>query len=493
MLLKLGVFGSGAILMALEMLALRLISMHFGGALRETSVVIAVFLIAMSLGYALGGRAGDRWPQAQTLMAVMLGAGLCIEPIPLLNEALAERVFQSALPDSIHALIVCFSLYFLPVVLMASVSPMAIRLLARQVEETGKVAGNVAALSTVGSIVGTLGTSYFLIDLFQSYSKTVYFLGILMLLLAGLVGLETLRWRRRLPVAAAALLVVLLEARPVGGEVIFERDSIYHHILVKDEGPYRILYFDNSTESRMLRDDPLNGGYEYTDFFHIPFLFNSNIKNVLFIGLGGGTGPKRFVHDYPQVYVEAVDVDPVVVDVAQKYFQVQPGPRLKLHVQDGRAFIKRTSQIYDLIVLDAYTRNRYGSTIPPHLTTREYFQQLRQRLSPQGCLVYNCTGSETSAITRALYKTIATAFSQQYLFDTESSLNTVFVAWNGQGSRLTRERMVARARNLVQKGVVKLPNFVRRVGQLYSGPVETADVPLLTDDYAPVDTLMRRY
>lgn len=491
MLLKLGVFGSGAILMALEMLALRLISMNFGGALRETSVVIAVFLIAMSLGYALGGRMGDRWPHARTLMGVMLIAGLCIEPIPFLNQALAERIFQSALPASIHALTVCFCLYFVPVVLMAGVSPMAIRLLARQVEETGKVAGNVAALSTVGSIVGTLGTSYFLIDLFQSYSRTVYFLGILMILLAGLVGLETLG-SRRLP-AAAALLVLLAGTRPAGAEVIFERDSIYHHILVKDEGPYRILYFDNSTESRMLRDDPLNGGYEYTDFFHVPFILNPNIRRVLFIGLGGGTGPKRFVNDYPQVQVEAVDVDPVVVEVAQKYFQVRPGPRLKLHVQDGRAFIKRASKTYDLIVLDAYTRNRYGSTIPPHLTTREYFQQLRQRLSPRGCLVYNCTGGETSAITRALYKTIATSFSQQYLFSAETSLNTVLVAWNGEGPRLTRERWIERARQLVQKGFVKLPNFVRRAGQLYTEPLDTADVPLLTDDYAPVDTLMRRY
>jgi len=492
MLLKLGVFGSGAVLMALEMLALRLISMNFGGALRETSVVIAVFLIAMSLGYALGGRVGDRWPQARTLMGVMLAAGLCIEPIPWLNEALAERIFRSALPDSLHALIVCFCLYFVPVVLMAGVSPMAIRLLARQVEETGKVAGNVAALSTVGSIVGTLGTSYFLIDLFQSYSRTVYFLGILMVLLAGLVGLETLG-SRRLPAAVGALVGFLLGAQPAAAEVIFERDSIYHHILVKDEGPYRILYFDNSTESRMLRNDPLNGGYEYTDFFHIPFILNPNLRTVLFIGLGGGTGPKRFVNDYPQVQVEAVDVDPVVVEVAQKYFQVQPGPRLKLYVQDGRAFIKRTSKTYDLIVLDAYTRNRYGSTLPPHLTTREYFQQLRQRLSPRGCLVYNCTGSETSAITRALYKTLATAFSQQYLFDTETSLNTVFVAWNGTGPRLTREQWVERARKLVQRGVVKLPNFVRRAGQLYTEPLETADVPVLTDDYAPVDTLMRRY
>jgi spermidine synthase len=491
MLLKVGVFGSGAVLMALEMLALRLISMNFGGQLREMSAVIAVFLIAMSLGYYLGGRAGDRWPHPLTLVTAMLAAGVCIMPIPLLNNALAERMYQSVLPDSVHALIVSFLLYFLPVVLMAGVSPMAIRLLARQVEESGKVAGNVAALSTLGSILGTLGTSYYLIDLFQSYSKTVYCLGLLMGLLAVVVWLEHVSQRRRLA-AAAGLLILLSAPRPAAAEVIYERDSVYHHILVKDEGVYRILYFDNSTESRMLRNDPLNGGYEYTDFFHIPFLLNENIRSVLVVGLGGGTGPKRFVHDYPRAVVDAVDVDQAVVEVAQKYFYVKPGPRLKLHVQDGRAFIKRSTKTYDLIIFDAYTRNRYGSTIPPHLTTREYFQQLRQHLSPRGCLVYNCTGGEMSAITRALYKTIATAFSQQYLFDTETSLNTVFVAWNGGGPRLTKEQFVERAQRLVEKGVVKLPNFVHRAGQLYTGPIDTSDVPLLTDDYAPVDTLMRR-
>lgn len=491
MAIRIAVFGSGAVLMALEMLALRLVAMNFGSALRETSIVIAVFLVAMSLGYYLGGRMGDRWPHRMTLAGVMLGAGLLIEPIPLLNEYVAARIAQSSVPAHLHALSVCVALYLLPVVLMAGVSPIAIRLLAKDVRRSGAVAGNISALSTAGSIIGTIGTSYYLIDLFKSYNKTVYVLGLVMGVLAALVWFNHVRRRPRKHVAFLGLLLVILAAACRADTIVFQRDSIYHHILVSDDHTYRTLRFDNKNESRMLRSDPMDGGLDYTYYCHIPFCLDRRITNVMVIGLGGGTLPKRYVHDYPAVVVDAVEIDRVVCDVAQKFFDVRPGPRLRLHVQDGRAFVMRATNVYDLIVIDAYTVNRYGSTIPAHLTTREFFRQARQRLSAHGWLAYNCAQAPHRPMTAALVKTMATCFTQLFVFKSAHGENTIIVASVAALPFHTPDQLVALASQALRDGAVRLPTMVSRAGDLCTNTFDTARAVLLTDDYAPVDTLMR--
>ncbi|HIE52038.1 MAG TPA: hypothetical protein EYP85_09790 [Armatimonadetes bacterium] len=488
MLVRFVVFGSGAVLMATEILGFRVIGKTFGTALREYSAVIAVFLGAMSLGYYLGGRWGDRWPRPLTLVLVMVGGGVAVALVPVLDPSLSTAIADSSLPLGVHALLTATLLFSPPALLLASVSPIAIRLLSRRVEETGRVAGSVAAVSTVGSILGTLLTGFYLIGAFR-VSHTLYGLGGVMVLLAACIA-ATERWSQ---VAAVVLAGVFLGTTPTAAEVIFERDSPYHHILVQDEGGYRTLYFDNSPESRMLISDPLNGAFEYTDFFHLALVFHPQVREVLMLGLGGGSIPKRFVHDYPQVRVDAVDVDPLVIEVAQRFFAVQPGPRLNLIAQDARVYLRRTPRKYDFIALDAYTTNRYGSTVPFHLTTQEFFALVKRRLTPRGVIAYNIVERPAYGpykFLRAMVKTMSTQFPTLYLFEAEGSYNTVIFATQ-EANRLSGEEIVSRARRLVEQKKVSLPHFVRRAGQLYSGTINTDDVPLLTDDYAPVDDLLR--
>lgn len=496
LILRIVVFGSGAVLMALEMLAFRIMAVTFGSALYQTTAVIAVFLTAMSVGYYLGGKIGDRWPHPQTLALAMGASGIFIVLVPALNDAVSGRVFESSFPEKYHALIAASVIFSGSALLLATVSPIAIRLGTRAVEDTGKVAGTVAALSTIGSIAGTVLTGFYLIDLFGSYRRLVYCLGVVMFLLAVMMsaisGVAAVVRRRSHVVAVGVLL--LLGALPARAQnVVFERDSAFHHVVVRDEGTKRILYFDNAPQSQMDRDDPVSGGFEYTDFFHMAFLFNPDIKDVLFLGLGGGSAPKRFLYDYPQVRGDAVDVDPLVIEVAQKYFGVKPGPRLRLIEGDARVYVKRTTKTYDLIILDAYTSSRYGSTIPHHLTTREFFREVARCLRPGGVIAYNVTGEVEgwgSAITRALLKTITTEFTSPYLFQAESSRNTVILAFKGATHKLSQSDVVRRAQELVKQGKVKLPEFVRRASRMVPVP-NVNDAVLLTDDYAPVDRLMR--
>jgi spermidine synthase len=410
---------------------------------------------------------------------------------PIVEPPIADKIFNSHLPEILHALLWTVLVYFLPVLLLATSSPIAIRLAAKSVTETGRTAGGISALSTVGSILGALAAGFYLVNVLE-IPDIVYSLGGVMLVMAGLVGGV---YRKQGLKAVVALVCILTFAVGVGAErrILFERQTPYHHIIVADEDGVRWLHFDNTFQSSMDPKDPMKGFLEYTDYFHCGFLFNENVKEVLIVGLGGASGPKSFLHYYPNVNVDVAEIDPVVVDVAKKYFGLKDDARLKIHTQDGRVFIKKSPKQYDLIILDAYSANRYGLTVPRHLVTKEFFQEIYDKLSPDGIMIYNIAANfdnYANKMTRALHKTAAAVFKSQYTWGVETSWNVVLVALKSPQT-MTKEQLVARAKELVREGKVKLPEYVERVSRLHTARYRTDDVPMLTDNYAPVDSLMR--
>ena len=527
--LLMAVLLGGAVLMALEILAFRIIDKTFGSALRETSVVIAVFLAAMSVGYWAGGRLGDRRPRVSTLVLVLLAAGLEALVVPELDAAISPRVFASPLPLSLHAAVVTISLFFLPTMALAAVSPIAVRLLAAGVERSGSVAGGVAALSTVGSILGSVSAAFVLIDWMASVHRTIRLLALVALGLAALLAAvraldpaaldgRPASWlaRRRFGVAVAALLVaggalVWTVSRlgsasvtppdnvgeaprptdPFRGEVVFEADSRFHHIVVVDRGRSRSLLFKHAeVQSRMSLDDPYAGASEYTDYFHIPMLLLDEPRSALFVGLGGGSAPKRFARDYPEVTVDVVELDPMVVEVAQRFFHFEPGPRLRVANLDGRAFLKRSAERWDVIGIDAYSTNAYGSTMPAHMATREFFAEVRERLTDDGYLVMNVAAPARTPISLAIARTIAEVFPRPMVF--AGATGNTLVVGSRAGKLWTRDEVVARAAAGIASGRIRLTALETRARNLLTSSLAFGDALVLTDDYAPVDTLMRQ-
>jgi spermidine synthase len=500
------VFTCGAVLMALEVAAFRIIGRSFGTAIRETTVVIAVFLVAMSIGYWLGGRTGDRHPTIYAIAFVMLAAGGATLLIPLIDRQLSRSLVAGSLPLSVHALVATVTLFAMPVCLLAAMTPIAVRLLSREVAQSGSVAGGISALSTAGSVLGSILTAFVLLDWLQSIDATVRFLGSVSIAVAVVllvaharqfVSVRARRYAIGLATAVAVTVIIGVAARPMdlsGFEepnaryrLLYARDSPYHRVSVREhDEKRRDLLFDLNVESTMPVRDPAGPGLDYTNYFHIDRLLRPDLKRVLFIGLGGGTGPRQFAARYPDVTVDAVDVDPVVVDVAQRFFAVKPGPRLKLHTQDGRVFLQRATESWDLIVIDAYTVNQYGSTIPPHLCTREFFELAASHLTPDGLLHFHCAASRIAVLPRALYKTLRLVYPSVSVFG-----NAELIAAK-RPRPLDKPALVARARELVATGVWRDPRMVDRVATLVEIRPPTLDVPILTDDYAPVDLLFRR-
>lgn len=214
-------------------------------------------------------------------------------------------------------------------------------------------------------------------------------------------------------------------------------------------------------------------------------LVQEDVDRVLFVGGGGFTAPQRFRALYPNVTVDVVEIDPAVIHTATEYFGLREGPRLRVHRGDGRAFLRETNATYDLIVLDAYRADR----VPFHLTTVEFFELARSHLDADGMLVANVISAPSgrgSAFFRAEYATMAAAFPHVVAFPTANGpyLQNIEVV---AGARPLNESALA-ARAPTRDVGVPVQSAVRRI----RGPesVRTDDVPVLTDDRAPVDELL---
>jgi spermidine synthase len=289
-------------------------------------------------------------------------------------------------------------------------------------------------------------------------------------------------------------LVFLLGVLGVRAEVIFQAYSPYHHVMVIDEKGMRTLSFDGTHETRMSLRDPSKGHFEYTELFHYAWLWNTNITRVLMLGLGGGSTQRAFLQDYPGVRIQTVEIDPVVVQVASNYFQVPTSPRHQIQVSDARTFLRRSRDRYDLIILDAYTKHRYGSQIPQHLATREFFELAQDHLTTNGVLAYNVITVSRIGNTDAggaLGRTLQAVFPQVYCFKANSSLNVVMIATRDP-VRVGNAELLRRGSVLLNRGSSAPTGLFGRVGTFRTElPREAARAPLLTDDYAPVESLDR--
>ncbi|MCS7091645.1 MAG: fused MFS/spermidine synthase [Verrucomicrobiota bacterium] len=289
--------------------------------------------------------------------------------------------------------------------------------------------------------------------------------------------------------------VAVMIAASAAAQVVFEATSPYHNIRVEDRAGMRLLTFDGTLQTRMSLADPLSGHFEYIEYFHLPWLWNTQVSRVLMIGLGGGSAQRQWAAWYPEVQFETVEIDPVVVRVAREYFGLRDGPTQKVIVSDGRLHVRRSRQVWDVVLVDAYTENRYGAFIPYHLATREFFGIVQDRLSPNGVMAYNAIGTLSgwqSDVICSLYRTMTDVFPQVYLFPAQSSHNVVLIATR-EARRRSRAELEQVARHLQHSGRIRLSQFLTRVRALReSVPSHFARCGILTDDYAPVDGLLTR-
>ena len=414
-------FISGGVLMALEFAASRLLAPFFGSSIYVWGSLIGVIMSALALGYFMGGWLIDRNPSEGLLHKIIFLSAILIAIIPIHSFILLPLF--SGLGLIYGSLVSTMIIFGPPMILLAMVAPMVIRLQAVNKEEVGVTSGSVYAISTVGSIFGIFISVFLMIPDFGT-QKTILALSIVLFLMSA---------SRIKNVSAMTFMLVLIVGflmpktmYALVPAMIYSAESEYHSIHVFRE-ENKILLMSNyvgGAQTVSYDNQTLTGAYY--DYFNLgPVLNKKSNANVLFIGMGGGTSIKQLLHFF-NVTIDAVEIDSKIVDVAREYFGITDSERLRIHVGDGRVFIKDNSN-YDIVCLDTFI----GFQIPPHLATKEFFMDVKESLNDDGIVMMNVVSINDTRLLNSTANTLHSVFPSVYSLKIDWG-NTILIAFNNK-------------------------------------------------------------
>ncbi len=475
----------GAILMALEILSSRVLAPHFGNSVYVWGSIISVFLAALSLGYVWGGRLADRHPSMAALGRLVVLAALFQAVVLVAGSRLAAWLGELTGGTPAGTLLATAVLFGPASVLLATVSPYAVRLAARDLGRLGNTAGRLYALSTLGSLAGTLGCTFVLIP----FLELRQIVGLLTAATAATAAISLAgSLRSEVPAAAlAALLLVLavpaasLPERLQEG-VIYERVTPYQTLQVRERDGVRILESDRIWQAAVRLSDG-ESMLPYARYAAGGFLVQPRLRRMLVIGLGGGSIGGHLQRQIPGLEIDYVDIDPAVPEVARRFLAFREGPRTRVFVADGRNFLRGSKQRWDYIFGDAYI----GLSVPFHLTTIEFLDEVKRHLEPGGVFGLNVAGGLSHPFSQAMYRTVRERFRSVYLLRVPDSLNAVVIA--SDFPELTTAELVARGRELDRRWRLE-PSFAEIASHRQAVDFVSSEVPVLSDEFAPVDRLI---
>ncbi|MCX7804414.1 MAG: fused MFS/spermidine synthase [Planctomycetota bacterium] len=476
----------GAAVMAVELLGARFLGAAYGGSLTVWAAIISVTLLSLAAGYFAGGYLSDRFPRPALLYGVLLAAGVMVAVCPYLRFAL--KACYEAFGIMGGALASAALVFSAPLVLFGMVSPFVIRLLCTGGEGVGIRAGGVYAVSTLGSVVGTLATGLWLIP---SFGTSECLRGAAAA--TALVGAVGLALEFGVRGAATALLPAAIVALPgpagrVGDryaapdgeavEVLATRDSAYGHIAVLGKGSYKLLVVDGIVQTGFptSRGGPARGQGLAANYFQelLPYTVpDPNGRSALVIGLAGGMTPA--ILSLYGIRVECVDLDPAIIETARDLFGFD-GPAV---ADDGRKYLESCGRRYDFCVIDTYS----GDVFPFHLATVEAFRAAKGVLLPGGVLAVNYIGAPGGRAFACVHATIASVFRHVLAIGGEEGgdVQTITVFASDREIEFNRGWM-----DVVGTGGVDPVSAT--IERLRIKP-SRSDAFVLTDDYNPVDFL----
>jgi predicted membrane-bound spermidine synthase len=497
------VVGTGSL--GAEIAAVRLLAPYFGASTVVWANTIGVVLVALSVGYWLGGRWADRRPHMRSLCLLTLGAAVLLALVPFAADPLLDLSVKTL--DSLSAgaffgsLASVLLLVAVPILLLGAVSPWAIRLAVGGVDEAGRVAGRLYALSTAGSLVGTLASALVLIPLVGT--RRTFLLFALVIAAVAVMGLRPIRRYAPAPIAIAVLLAMpvgTLKAAPspaagsgqAEGWVIFETETPYQYarVLENTDNSRLLELNEGNAVHSAYRPDTVLTGAEWDMHLVLPFLAQNHPPGrVAILGNAAGTTARAYGRFFPRTRLDGVELDPEISKIGRRLFDMR-NPRLHLFHEDARPFLRRTDARYDAISIDAY-RQPY---IPFYLTTEEFFELARSKLRPGGVLILNATALaswqrdprrrwlEKHELERVLTRTLREVFPNVVRAPTRQGANTLLTA---SAAPLSAEHLRRIATRRLPPGLQPTAlGTAKRAGP----PLPGGEV--YTDDRAPVELLL---
>ena len=485
--LEIAVFVCGAVVMVFELVGSRVLGPYFGTSIFVWTSLIGIILGSLSLGYYIGGKVADRKPSLGQLSMIIFLSAVSIGLTILVKAPLLEILDQGISTIKTGSVAASLILFLPTSVLLGMVSPYAAKLKIKDLVSSGSRVGNLYALSTAGSIAGTFLSGFYLIPHFGT-NRLLLILSMILLAVSLLLSPKQL-----IKTKMAALLILLLGLLGVNGlelaamkDGFVDVDTAYNRIWISDQHDrglnkkVRSLAINRAVSSAMLLDsDELV--YEYTKYYRLARHFNPTLQKALMIGGAGYSYPKDFLKKYADATLDVVEIDPAVTELAKRYFNLKADPRLAIFHEDGRVFLNRATKKYDAILGDAFTSQL---SLPYQLTTREAVQKKYDALNEDGVVIVNIISSiegEKGQFLRAEYKTFKSVFPQVYLFPVASPDN---------GSVLQNIILIALKSTKEPTFESDDPELNGYLGHLWTQRIDD-DMPILTDDFAPVDHYIR--
>ncbi|UOF92318.1 fused MFS/spermidine synthase [Fodinisporobacter ferrooxydans] len=484
------VTATGASVMALELAASRFLAPYFGTSMIVWANIIGLILFSLSLGYFIGGHLADRHPDGRILMLITLSAGVWSSALPLWGHFIFRYLSAGILGTPIFTILISFLAILLvfapPVFLLAMVSPFAIRLVAVEPQVVGKISGKLYAFSTLGSLVGTFGTAFGTIP-FWGTRETLFFWSAILIAISAW-GLRHVRMGRFVSLfLMVPVFFYLWFHGPVksGKGVLWSKDTLYQfaQVIREPDGSTTLVYNEGGGIQSIRRPhDALSATDYYDDYLILPYLV-SRPKDILVLGSAGGTIPRLLAkYDkpfFPQLSVTGVEIDPDIIPLDYKYFGLKPEDA-KIVNQDARVFLNHTSKRYDIIIVDAYSQQIY---IPFHLSTVEFFRDVRSKLQPDGIVALNVNATTPdSKLLVSMEKTVHTVFPYTYILKARGLYNYVLL---GSMNPL----------NINQLGNMKVSGSIQPILDEWQNSVtqiseqQMRNGLVLTDNRAPVEMM----
>jgi spermidine synthase len=490
-------FTTGAVVMALEILGSRLLAPVFGSSLFVWGALIGVVLAAMSSGYAAGGWLADRRSPHVVLTVLLLGSGAWTLLLAWVGQSVVFTVSQWTQDPRWGPCLAASVLLGVPAFGLSGVLPALLRMAIADMGHLGRHTGGMIAISTIGSLIGTWGTSFYLLTWLGS-GTLVALLGLVLSGLGFLWAWWMIGLRIGYLVALFAGLVFLgwTSFHPVLAlpPAIHQEDSPYQQLRVRDIDELRFLILNNTFHAVMWKVAPTYLVLPYSQVMMAALSLPEQTQRGLILGHGGGSLAKWLAEFWPKLELDVVEMDPSVVNAAEAYFDYKPPSTHHVYVQDARTFLSTTSAQYDLIWIDVFARH----LIPFHLTTQEFYRDLQSHLTPWGVIAVNLASSDAPPDIRraqAIVTTLNSIFPDieafnvpgpSWLRTAAGSVNTIFFAGSGVIKMRDKDTFRELLNGLVQQN--RLPSetltFFHR-----QRPVSFEPGITLTDDFSPMDVL----
>lgn len=482
-------FLNGAGIMSFEMICGKMLAPFYGTSLEVWAVTLAVVMSGLAIGYWLGGKYSAKYTEVTSLGSLLFFAAITVALAPLLGKVFFAFAYsQFGISGSILSSIVIILPYMM---LAGMVSPILTHIISTDENDSGRSAGKIFSLSTIGGVLATFLTGFWFIPLLGLETAVIILAVIYILMGFVLIIGQSFKTKKVSWVTSALSLLV------ISTSIISSSSNLYPGVLYRQTGLYGELMvadiplvYGNQTYARRMflsnrvgqtNMDTNNGCSLWSYVHHLSTIagMHPTGSNVLLLGVAGGS----IANELAQLSfkVDAVDLDPRVFDVAKKYFRLSE--KVNIIEDDARHFLNVSEKKYKLIVIDLFA----GEGVPNHILTRESLAIIKKRLNKNGTLIINFHGfleGDDGRGSRAVYKTLVTEGYNAHFMLTPGepgARNTLFVASLNQDANFFRSKTYRQTPCSLRWGAKNPPVLIKMQAAMYKNDV------VLQDEYPVLD------